>query len=78
MEYMPGTTLKEKWRTLPMQKKSILVQRIAHCVAQLFRKRFQGLGNLYHIEDAQDVSTVGDRMELTRPQAFAVHRIVSM
>ncbi|KAE8162398.1 phosphotransferase enzyme family-domain-containing protein [Aspergillus tamarii] len=47
MTRMPGTPLKDLWRSLSFSEKTSLVGVFAAFSSCLFRKQFQGIGNLY-------------------------------
>jgi Phosphotransferase enzyme family len=47
MEMMPGRPLCEQWRYMTWMQKEELVKRVADIVAQMFRHRFRGIGNIY-------------------------------
>ena len=52
MEMMPGRTLCQQWRYMNWKQKESLAKRIAGIVAQMFRHKFRGIGNLYQTADA--------------------------
>ncbi|KAJ8130971.1 hypothetical protein O1611_g2653 [Lasiodiplodia mahajangana] len=52
MEFMPGTPLHRRWRTMAMEKKVDITQRIAEFQAEIFRdgdlaRAFKNIGTLY-------------------------------
>ncbi|KAI9832358.1 MAG: hypothetical protein M1826_002044 [Phylliscum demangeonii] len=47
MEFMPGATLRERWKDLPMTTKECLVRQLARFQAQLFAEQHQEIGNVY-------------------------------
>jgi hypothetical protein len=49
MEMMPGRPLCFQWRYMTRQQKELLVKRVAEVVAQMFRRKFHGIGNLYQV-----------------------------
>eukprot|EP00172_Hildenbrandia_rubra_P004331 Plantae.Rhodophyta-Hildenbrandia_rubra.ctg8536.p1 GENE.Plantae.Rhodophyta-Hildenbrandia_rubra.ctg8536~~Plantae.Rhodophyta-Hildenbrandia_rubra.ctg8536.p1 ORF type:complete len:487 (-),score=48.39 Plantae.Rhodophyta-Hildenbrandia_rubra.ctg8536:528-1988(-) len=77
MERMPGKPLVEHWRTMSLTTKQALVKRLALFAAQLFRKRFHLLGNLYH-SDEHAANCVGASAQTISPSNFIVDRVVSM
>ncbi len=52
MEMMPGKPLCEQWRFMTWKQKEDLVKKVAEILAQMFRHKFFGIGNLYQIADA--------------------------
>jgi aminoglycoside phosphotransferase (APT) family kinase protein len=50
MEMMPGRPLCEQWRYMTWTQKVALAKSIAEIVAQMFRHKFRGIGNLYRTE----------------------------
>ena len=79
MEMMPGIPLADVWRTTSWSAKQKLVKHIALYTAQLFRKRFDSLGNLYHAHERSDGPFDGGKSAKERlSTTFFVGRIVSM
>ncbi|KAE8141294.1 phosphotransferase enzyme family-domain-containing protein [Aspergillus pseudotamarii] len=56
MTKMPGRPLEELWRSLSFSAKASLVGEFAAFSSCLFRKQFQGIGNLYERESILNVS----------------------
>jgi Phosphotransferase enzyme family len=50
MEMMPGRPLCFQWKYMTRQQKELLVKRVAEVVAQMFRRKFHGIGNLYQAQ----------------------------
>ena len=67
MEKMPGKPLAENWRTMSWTAKETLVRRLALYAAQLFRKKFDLIGGLYHKQS----------YSITSKTSFKIDRIVS-
>ncbi|KAF1840891.1 kinase-like protein [Cucurbitaria berberidis CBS 394.84] len=57
MDRVEGTKVTEQWKHMSWLKKELLVRKVITYLAQLFRKRFHRLGNLYATEDIQQMST---------------------
>lgn len=51
MGMMPGRPLCEQWRYMNWAQKEELVKRVADVVAQMFRHKFCGIGNIYQSPD---------------------------
>lgn len=47
MEKMPGATLRKRWRKMSWEAKKDIVKDLARFQAQLFDKRFSGIGNIF-------------------------------
>ncbi|PXF45280.1 hypothetical protein BWQ96_04979 [Gracilariopsis chorda] len=64
---------------MPFASKKNLVKRLAHFAAQLFRKRFQRLGNLYPKGFCDDARTSMGKSLCHRPRRdFTIDRMVSI
>jgi Phosphotransferase enzyme family len=57
MEMMPGRPLCFQWRYMTRQQKEFLVKRVAEVVAQMFRRKFHGIGNLYQAKANESPQT---------------------
>ena len=80
MEMMPGVPLADVWWTISWSAKQELVKRVALFSAQLFRKKFDSLGNLYHTHERSDGPHEGDGTSAKEKTStgLLVGRIVSM
>ena len=84
MEKMPGQPLGERWKEMSFATKQTLVKRLALLVAQLFRKKFHLLGNLYHSNrhdaDPNPAEELGVQAsaQSALSKKFVVSKIVSM
>lgn len=54
MEMMPGTTLRKRWRKMTWEAKEEVVKQLVKYQAQLFEKRFAGIGNIFMQTEAPD------------------------
>lgn len=78
MEMMPGVPLADVWWTISWSAKQTLAKRLALFTAQLFRKKFTSLGNLYHADERSDGPYDGGTSAKGRlSTGFLVGRIVS-
>ncbi len=57
MEMMPGQPLCHRYRDMTRKQKEDLAKRVADIVAQMFRHKFHGIGNLYQAADASPQPT---------------------
>ncbi|KAH7385713.1 kinase-like protein, partial [Pyrenochaeta sp. MPI-SDFR-AT-0127] len=57
MERVAGTKVKDQWRHMSWLKKQLLVHKIVAYLSQLFRNRFNQLGNIYAPKDIQEMTT---------------------
>jgi hypothetical protein len=55
MNRVPGSKLDEQWQIMSWLKKELLVRKSISYLSQLFRKRFDHLGNLYTTTEAQQL-----------------------
>ncbi len=69
MEMMPGQPLCHRYRYMTRKQKEDLVKRVAEIVAQMFRHKLHGIGNLYQAADASPQQT--DR-NITRRTPYLV------
>ncbi|KUJ07009.1 kinase-like protein [Mollisia scopiformis] len=53
MELLPGGTLRSKWRKMSGDRKRDLVKQVVKYQAQLFRHRFEAVGNIFFDFEAQ-------------------------
>ena len=53
MTHISGTQMGDQWRSISSLKKKLIVRNMVSYLAQLFRKRFSYLGNLYATADLQ-------------------------
>ena len=73
MEMMPGQPLCHRYRYMTREQKEDLVRRIAEIVAQIFRSKFHGIGNLYQAADASPQQTDCDIIQQTPHLAKNAH-----
>jgi hypothetical protein len=57
MARVPNNKLVDQWKEMSWLKKELLVRKVVTYSAQLFRKRFNRLGNLYSTTELQQLST---------------------
>ncbi|KAF2866814.1 kinase-like domain-containing protein [Massariosphaeria phaeospora] len=84
MERIAAVPLREKWAQMSWLKKAMLVQKMVHFQAQLFRQKLSNIGNLYKESDARNFKSRQQRNssydvgEVVLPWRFvsnpAVHR----
>jgi aminoglycoside phosphotransferase (APT) family kinase protein len=84
-ERVPGTSLKEAWRTMSWLEKEMLVRKVTVYLTQLFNKRFTRMGNIYTTRDLQNLSEADlpDAMLLSADHSmdatgFSMSEIVSI
>ncbi|KNG48669.1 kinase-like protein [Stemphylium lycopersici] len=85
MERIPGSKLSDRWRDMSWLKKEVLVRKAVSHAAQLFKPRFNRLGNLYSTKELQklsssnipDVSLLGAEAS-TDSTNFCLSKVVSM
>lgn len=75
MELMPGVPLKKRWRRMSWESKEEIIRRLVKYQAQLFEKRFAGIGNLF-IQHHGVTEAHWEGHTLARP--FILGRIVSL
>ncbi|KAF1963773.1 hypothetical protein CC80DRAFT_511984 [Byssothecium circinans] len=88
MEMCDGVPIRKKWRKMAWEKKEEAIRQLARYQAELFGKRFEGIGNLYAVPPRgeashQETSTLSSLIvAVTEAKdipstAFTVSRIVS-
>lgn len=73
MQRMPGATLSNKWANLSLGAKEKITTTVAGFCAQLFRRRFQNIGNIY----ASPLSP-GKLFQSSSKTTYKIGRIVSV
>ena len=71
MTRMPGTPLKDLWRSLSFSEKTSLVGESAAFSSCLFRKQFQGIGNLYEKKSILNDSGLPEATWPARSQVYS-------
>ncbi|KAJ2989583.1 hypothetical protein NUW58_g3397 [Xylaria curta] len=76
MELMPGSPAYRKWRTMSMEQKVAITNRIAEIQAELFRSAFKNIGTLHmNAPKENDVSTPAIPGQLTSHEFFIGNRL---
>jgi hypothetical protein len=69
MEMVPGQPLRKVWRKMLMETKEDIVKQLARHQAALFRRRFDGIGNVYDssMQEVAPIRHIKVRSELRGP-----------
>ena len=76
MSKMPGGSLHDRWRDIPLSAKEDIARRLAVFCSDTFRAQLRGIGNLFFDRDTKEAYAAGSAVLRDRG-AFRVDRIIS-
>lgn len=78
MKRVPGLPLAEVWASLDWDAKISCVDDVAAIIAQLFKLKYNSIGNLFHEKDISLLSDCPSEGDAVEPNTVILDRIVSM
>ncbi|KAF1962556.1 kinase-like protein [Byssothecium circinans] len=78
MDMCDGTPIRKKWRKMTWEKKEAVIRQLARFQAELFGKRFEGIGNIYFSPSEPMFTGLLHRQPAISQTSFDISRIVSM